>query len=234
MKEKLQHLAIIMDGNGRWAKKQGKARTFGHLRGSDRVRDIALKAKSLGIKVLTLYAFSSENWKRSALEVDYLMKLPISFFDKYIDELKENDVQIRTIGDLTQLPPNTKAAIERAVAETAANSSMILNFALNYGSRAELTRAAAKIAQLARSDYDFIVTEESFADQLETASLPPVDLLIRTGGEKRLSNFLLYQLAYSELIFIDEYWPDFNGQLLSRCLEEYAGRQRRYGGLDDD
>ena len=225
--ESLKHVAIIMDGNGRWAQKQRKERTVGHYFGSENVREIALKALDLGIEAITLYAFSTENWKRPQKEIDYLMKLPAVFFERFLKELNEKGIQIRTIGDLSMMPEKTRKVMENAVEKTKDNKALILNFALNYGSRDEIVRATRKIIQDGRTD----VTEEVFESYLDTAGMPAVDLLIRTGGDERLSNYLLWQLAYAELIFVDEEWPQFGPEQFESCIEAYHKRQRRFGGL---
>ena len=220
-----------MDGNGRWASKLGQPRTFGHLQGSDNVKTITVEADALGVEVLTLYAFSTENWVRPAKEVSYLMRLPRVFFQKYIDELMEKKVRVTTIGDLSKFPPATAKALQEAKDRTAANDGLILNFAMNYGSRTEILQAVAKAIIEAKAKEDFVLSTEVFESYLDTAGLPPVDLLIRTGGDCRLSNFLLYQLAYSELLFVQETWPEFTPARFRECLREFSKRQRRYGGL---
>lgn len=226
MTESPKHVAIIMDGNGRWAKRQQKERTFGHYYGSENVRSIALEALNLGIEVITLYAFSTENWKRPQTEIDYLMKLPQVFFNKFLKELNEKGIQIRTIGDLSRIPDKTRKVMENAVEVTKNNRSLILNFALNYGSRDEIVRACNKAIALGQE-----VTEESFENLLDTSGLPPVEMLIRTGGDIRLSNYLLWQLAYAELVFLDMEWPKFEAEHFRACVESFSQRERRFGGL---
>lgn len=226
MTESPKHVAIIMDGNGRWAKRQQKERTFGHYYGSENVRSIALEALNLGIEVITLYAFSTENWKRPQTEIDYLMKLPQVFFNKFLKELNEKGIQIRTIGDLSRIPDKTRKVMENAVEVTKNNRSLILNFALNYGSRDEIVRACNKAIALGQE-----VTEESFENLLDTSGLPPVEMLIRTGGDIRLSNYLLWQLAYAELVFLDMEWPKFEAEHFRACVESFGQRERRFGGL---
>lgn len=230
------HIAIIMDGNGRWAKKRLLPRVAGHKAGMENVRTIAKAASNLGIKVLTLYAFSTENWKRPTDEVNYLMKLPIVFFDKFVPELIENNIKVNIMGYLDQLPQGTQKACYDAIEQTKNNTGMILNFALNYGSRAEIVSAAQKLVEQAGageiSSED--INEEVFAKQLMTSTLGKYadpDLLIRTSGEERISNFLLWQLAYSELIFDDCYWPDFSVTELQKNIWQYQQRDRRFGGL---
>ncbi len=222
-----KHIAIIMDGNGRWATKQKKDRSFGHYYGSENVREIALTALDLGIEALTLYAFSTENWKRPNDEVSYLMKLPAIFFKKFLKELNEKGIRIMTIGDLSGIPDKTLAVIKDAVEKTKTNNKLILNFALNYGSRDEIVRA---VNQIIVDEID-VVTEDIFESYLDTAGMPEIDLLIRTGGDSRLSNYLLWQLAYTELIFLEEEWPLFNRELLKKCVDEFNQRNRRFGGV---
>lgn len=228
----LQHIAIVMDGNGRWAKKKQEKRTFGHYHGSENIRNIALAANDLGVKVLTLYAFSTENWKRPLEEVNYLMKLPSVFIDRYLKELMDNDIRITAIGDLSELPEDTQRVLNRAIEKTADNQAMVLNFAMNYGSQAEIVRAANRYAE---DRVTGTVTDsldiDVFNQYLYTASFPPVDLMIRTGGEKRLSNFLLWQNAYAEFIFLDIAWPDFTKEVLQECFVEFNNRQRRFGDV---
>jgi undecaprenyl diphosphate synthase len=231
METSCRHVAIIMDGNGRWAKKQDKQRTFGHLSGSENVRNIALAANKLDIKVLTLYAFSTENWKRPMEEVDYLMKLPEVFFNRFIDELMREGIKIMAIGDLSRFPANTQRVLQNAIDKTRNNSGLILNFAMNYGGRDEIIRAVNAIADdvlLGKVDR---VDETVFESYLMTAGLPPVDLMIRTSGEQRISNFLLWQLAYAELVFTNVAWPDFREADLVDAINVFENRNRRFGGL---
>lgn len=232
MNPALRHVAIIMDGNGRWAKRQNQARTFGHFRGVDKVREIAIAANSFGIEVLTLYAFSTENWKRPLEEVDYLMQLPTLFFNKFLEELMEKNIRIQTIGDLTPFPEATKTVLMNAIQSTSQNTGMILVFAMNYGGRDEIVRAAQAYAADVRSDHrQNSLTESEFENYLMTALYPPVDICIRTSGEQRLSNFLLWQLAYAELVFTPLAWPELTSENFLALLEEGARRDRRYGGL---
>lgn len=225
------HVAIIMDGNGRWAKKQNKPRSFGHLKGTENVRNITKVANKINISCLTLYAFSTENWSRDDSEVDYLMKLPKLFFDKYLKELMKENVKINTIGDLSKLPKATVKVINNALEKTKGNTGLILNFAMNYGSQDEIVSACKKISKLVLDNSDLEVTKELFERQLYTADLPSVDLLIRTSGEVRLSNFLLYQLAYAEMMFVDETWPDFSQEKFVDCVNSFKQRNRRFGGV---
>jgi undecaprenyl diphosphate synthase len=231
METSCRHVAIIMDGNGRWAKKQDKQRTFGHLSGSENVRNIALAANKLDIKVLTLYAFSTENWKRPMEEVDYLMKLPEVFFNRFIDELMREGIKIMAIGDLSRFPVNTQRVLQNAIDKTRNNSGLILNFAMNYGGRDEIIRAVNAIADDVRLGKVDRVDETVFESYLMTAGLPPVDLMIRTSGEQRISNFLLWQLAYAELVFTNVAWPDFREADLVDAINVFENRNRRFGGL---
>ncbi|MBU3828395.1 MAG: isoprenyl transferase [Candidatus Lactobacillus pullistercoris] len=237
-KNKLNHLAIIMDGNGRWAKKRHKPRAFGHREGMNNVQRITLAANKLGIKVLTLYAFSTENWARPKEEVAYLMNLPVRFFDKFMPTLQENNVKVNIMGYLDDLPKKTYDVVQRAMAETRDNTGLILNFAFNYGSRKEITTAVREIATLVSNgglESDDI-TENTISEHLMTASFGEYqdpDLLIRTSGEMRISNFLLWQIAYSELAFSEKAWPDFNENDLKKFVENYQNRHRRFGKVDE-
>ena len=223
-----QHVAIIMDGNGRWAKKQNKPRSYGHLIGTDNVRNIALKAKELGVKVLTLYAFSTENWKRPKDEIDYLMSLPAVFFEKFLKELMAANIKIETIGDLSALPIKTVNVLNEALEKTKNNNSLILVFALNYGGRSDIVKAVNTIIK----DGGVIkITEQDINNHLSTKNYPDVDLMIRTSLDYRISNFLLWELAYSEFIFVNCYWPEFNEEKFTAAIIEYSNRQRRFGGL---
>lgn len=227
-----QHIAIIMDGNGRWAKAQGLPRTAGHKKGADTIRTIAIECNRLGVRVLTLYAFSTENWKRPQSEVDYLCKLPKLFFNRYIRELNERNIRVCFIGELERFPQETQRVISDAVAITAENSGLVLNIAINYGAQREIVLAAQAYAKTVLEKGTLLpLDEERFSSYLMTAGYPPVDLLIRTSGELRLSNFLLWQIAYAELIFTPIAWPDFDAHALTECLEEYQRRDRRFGGI---
>ena len=229
----LNHLAIIMDGNGRWAKQNKLPRTAGHYRGVEVLRNITIYANKLGIKCLTVYAFSTENWKRSMEEVNYIMSLPKVFFSRYIQELMDNNVRIMIIGDRSKIPAETMSVIDDAINTTKDNTGIILNFAFNYGARDEIVKAAKAFALDYKEGKVEDLDEESFAKYLYTKDLPEVDLLIRTGSEMRLSNFLLYQLAYSEFVVIDTLWPDFSSDVLDQCIEEYSNRKRNFGGRDE-
>jgi len=233
------HIAVIMDGNGRWAKRQNLPRIAGHQRGMEVVKDITKTASQLGVKVLTLYAFSTENWKRPETEVGFLMKLPGKFFDTFVPELMANNVRVNVIGYIDQLPADTRQAVDRAVAQTATNTGMILNFALNYGGRAEIVTGVQQLAQLVAEGHlaPEDINEQAISDVLMTAALGELadpDLLIRTSGEIRLSNFLLWQLAYAEFVFIDEHWPDMTPAVFERTIATYQARNRRFGGLAEN
>lgn len=229
-----RHVAIIMDGNGRWAKKRFLPRIAGHKQGMDTVRTVTRAASDMGIKVLTLYAFSTENWGRPQQEVSYLMSLPVTFFNKFVPELIEQNVRVMVMGDITKLPDSTRQATEKAIADTAQNTGMVLNFALNYGGRDEIVRGVRDIArQAAAGDLDpDTIDDATVAQSLMTAPLGELadpDLLIRTSGEERISNFLLWQIAYSEMVFTDKLWPDFDGDALLDAVKQYAARDRRFG-----
>jgi len=228
-----EHVAIIMDGNGRWAKKRALPRIAGHHEGMKVVRKIARLANSLGIKTLTLYAFSTENWKRPKTEVEYLMKLPEEFLGTFLPELIEENVKVLMMGDKDKIPPHTRNAVEKAMNETRMNTGMILNFALNYGSRAEIIDAVKDICQEVQNGQLSVdeVNEEIFSNHLKTKGLSDPDLLIRTSGEIRLSNFMLWQLAYTEFWFTNVLWPDFNEVHFLEAIEEYQNRSRRFGGV---
>ena len=230
-----EHVAIIMDGNGRYAKKQGKPRTAGHLVGADNVRTIAIAANELGVKYLTLYAFSTENWKRAEDEVNFIMKLPKVFFDKYMDEFIERGFKMNIIGELDALPKATLEVLERAMDRSKDNTGLNLNICMNYGSQREITLAANAYAKdVLEGKSELGIDCEGFEKYLMTKDFPPVDLLIRTSGELRISNYLLWQIAYAELEFVEESWPEFTPEVLKRCLEEYSNRDRRFGGVADE
>lgn len=224
-----RHVAIIMDGNGRWAKKRFLPRIAGHRAGVEAVRRAVKAAPKIGIEVLTLYAFSSENWKRPADEVGDLMGLLKQYLQSEIDELHANDIRLRFIGDISRLNRDLVGLLERSAARTANNRRMTLVLALNYGSHDEIARAVRSL--VAEGVAPEAVTPAAIEARLDTADLPLPDLLIRTSGEQRLSNFLMWQAAYAELAFTDELWPDFDESSLRRAVETYAQRERRYGGL---
>ena len=228
-----RHVAIIMDGNGRWAKKRHLPRIAGHRQGIEAVRRVARAARSLGIEALTLYAFSSENWRRPEEEVSDLMGLLRLFIRSDLDELVRDNVRLRIIGDYRRFSPDLVELIDNAVARTAVNSGPILVIALNYGAQAEIVAVARKLAEQARDGAldPAAIDETLFESALETRDLPPLDLLIRTSGEVRLSNFLLWQAAYAELLFVDTLWPEFDGDTLAQAVAAFGQRQRRFGGL---
>ncbi|WP_296115028.1 isoprenyl transferase [uncultured Anaerococcus sp.] len=223
------HIAIILDGNGRWAKKRNRPRTFGHKEGAENVIRIARSAKKFGVKTLTLYAFSTENWKRPAKEVGYLMNLLIKFVNSKIGELMEEDCKINFLGDISKLPKKTREACTLALDKTKDNESLVINIALNYGGRDELVHSFKEILKKGYGPDD--ITEELISDNLYTRGQADPDLLIRPGGELRLSNFLVYQLAYTELYFTEVLWPDFTEDDLKDAIVAYTKRDRRYGGL---
>lgn len=229
----INHIAIILDGNGRWAKAKGLPRTAGHKVGVEKVREIALYANKIGIKCLTLYSFSTENWKRPLEEVNYIFSLPKIFFKSYLKELMENNVKIEMIGNIDRIPDEAKKVFLDAIEETKNNTGLILNFAVNYGGRDEIVQAANKFAQDYKDGKADLLNEETFKNYLMTSHLPEVDFLIRTSNEQRLSNYLLYQLAYSEFVFTDTLWPDFTPAELDRCIEIFKSRGRRFGGVEN-
>jgi undecaprenyl diphosphate synthase len=227
-----KHVAIIMDGNRRWAKAHGLPAIEGHRRGMVALRRVTRAASDIGVEVLTVYGFSTENWNRNATEIGLLMELCVYFARNELDELRRNNVRVRVIGDWEALPAAPRQALAEMQASTAGNSGLILNLAINYSSRSELERAVRSIARdvaggrLAPASID----EDLIARYLYTADLPELDLLIRPGGERRLSNFLLYQAAYAELVMTDVQWPDFGKSELVAALDEFARRERRFGG----
>ena len=227
------HVAIIMDGNGRWARKRGLPRIAGHQKGMETLRQIVTCANDLGIGVLSLYAFSTENWRRPSAEIDFLMRLPEEYLKKELAGLKEKGIRIEAIGELNRLPKRTLAAINNAITNTRANMGMVLNFAINYGGRAEIIRAVRNIVSMVQrgecNEED--VTEGFLAGNLYTAKLPDPDLLIRPSGEVRLSNFMLWQLAYTELWFTEILWPDFKREHFLNAILDYQNRDRRYGNI---
>ncbi|GAM01271.1 Isoprenyl transferase [Sphingomonas parapaucimobilis NBRC 15100] len=228
-----RHVAIIMDGNGRWAKRRLLPRFAGHKAGVDAVRRIARAARAQGIEALTLYAFSSENWRRPETEISDLMGLLRIFLRKDLAELVSDNVRLRVIGDYRRFPADLVAMIDDAVARTAANSGPILAIALNYGAQAELVEATRRLAlKVAAGEMAAdAITPEAIEGELQTNGLPPLDLVIRTSGEQRLSNFLLWQAAYAELLFVDTLWPDFDEAALADAVAEFGRRHRRFGGL---
>ena len=228
-----RHVAIIMDGNGRWAKARGLPRSAGHRAGAEAARKALRAAGEAGVECLTLYAFSSENWRRPAAEISDLTGLLRFYVQRELESLHKEGIRLTILGDHTAFEADVAALVDRAVAKTAANDKMTLAIALNYGARNELVQAMRRLADqvaagtLGAADID----EQKIEAALDTHDLPPLDLLIRTSGEQRLSNFLLWQAAYAELLFVDTLWPDFDGDTMRAALAEYARRERRYGGL---
>lgn len=231
-----KHIAIIMDGNGRWASKRALPRIAGHHEGTKKVKPITRFANNIGIEVLTLYAFSTENWIRPKNEVDYLMKLPEEFFGTFLPELVEENVKVQMMGHKEKLPAHTLKAVQKAIDDTSDNTGLILNFALNYGGRDEIINAVQNIiVDMENGTIDKnSVTEELFSNYLMSKKYKDPDLLIRTSGEIRLSNFMLWQMAYTEFVFTDVLWPDFSEDDLLQAIEEYQQRSRRYGGLKSE
>lgn len=231
------HIAIIMDGNGRWAQRKHLPRVAGHREGMQTVKKITVAASDLGIKVLSLYAFSTENWKRPNDEVNYLMQLPIKFFQTFVPDLIKNNVKVMVMGDISKLPEGTRKAVYDAIEQTSGCSGMVLNFALNYGGRVEIVEAAKQAATEVSDGKIKVdqIDEALLSSLMMTGSLAEFEdpeLLIRTSGEQRISNFMLWQLAYSEFVFVDEHWPDFDDDSLKNAIISYQGRHRRFGGLD--
>jgi undecaprenyl diphosphate synthase len=226
-----QHVAIIMDGNGRWAKKQGLMRAVGHEKGTKAVRDVVEGCSEIGVKHLTLYAFSTENWNRPKLEVDTLMKLLVSSLKKEIKTLQENNIRLNAIGRLENLPAKALRELKEVINKTQKNDRMTLTLALSYGSREELTNMVKEIAEKVEN-HEFsskAIDESVINEHLYTQNLPDVDLLIRTSGEQRISNFLLWQIAYAELYFTEILWPDFRKDDLFEAIYNYQNRERRFG-----
>ena len=228
-----RHIAIIMDGNGRWAKKRHLPRIAGHRQGVEAVRRVSRAARAMGIEALTLYAFSSENWRRPEDEVSDLMGLLRLFIRTDLDEMASENVRLRVIGDYRRFSADTVKLVEDAIARTAANTGPILVIALNYGAQAEIAAAARRLAEKVRDGAidPSAIDEAAMEAELDTSDLPPLDLLIRTSGEIRLSNFLLWQAAYAELMFVDTLWPDFDATTLADAVAAFGNRQRRFGGL---
>jgi undecaprenyl diphosphate synthase len=230
-----KHIAIIMDGNGRWAKGKGKLRVFGHHNGVLSVRDVVEGAGEIGVKYLTLYTFSSENWNRPKFEVTAIMELLISTINKEIKKLMENNVRLNTIGDIDMLPKKCHDELVQAMATTAGNTGLVLTLALSYSSRREIVNAAKSMAKkveagLIKADD---IDEDMFAQHLHTADMPDPELLIRTSGEYRISNYLLWQIAYAELYFTDKLWPDFRRDDLFEAILDYQKRERRFGLISE-
>lgn len=230
-----KHIAFIMDGNGRWAKKRLLPRHLGHKEGCKRIIEIARATQDLGVKAMTLYAFSTENWNRPQDEIDHLFDYLDIFFKENIKEFHERDIQIRVMGDISRLPEHTIITLKEAMEETKDHTSFVFNICLNYGSRQEIILASKNIARDVKNGKINLedIDEKVFSSYLYSHGLPEVDLMIRTSGEQRLSNYLLYQLAYAEFIFTPTYWPDFKKENLIECLKEYCSRNRRFGGLEN-
>jgi undecaprenyl diphosphate synthase len=230
-----QHIAIIMDGNGRWAKGKGKLRVFGHRNGVISVRDVVEGAGELGIKYITLYTFSSENWNRPKLEVSAIMELMISTIHKEINNFMKNNVRLNAIGDLKMLPEKCYRELNAAMDRTAGNTGLVLTLALSYSSRKEIVQAAKDIAcKVQRGEMSLDdITEETFEDNLYTGGMPNPELLIRTSGEYRISNYLLWQIAYAELYFTPKLWPDFRREDLFEAIIDYQKRERRFGMISE-
>lgn len=228
-KERLpRHIAVILDGNGRWAAAHGLPRSAGHQAGVEAVRRLAEICRELGVPCLTVYAFSTENWKRSREEVGFLMDLFVEKLYAELSLMQQNGIRYGFIGDMEGLSPKVRRSLEQALADTAANKDMVLNLAVNYGGRDEITRAVRRMIGEGMTPEQ--INEEAISAHLDTAGLPELDLLIRPSGELRVSNFLLWQLAYSEFVFMDKLWPDFGKRDLLQAVIEYQGRQRRFGG----
>lgn len=227
------HIAFIMDGNGRWAKKRNMPRTYGHHEGTKTIRTIALEANRLGVKAMTIYSFSTENFSRPEQEVQFIFKLPKEFFNLYLQELINNNVQICLIGHLELAPQATRDIIQSAIDQTKHNTGLKLCFAFIYGGRDELLEATKKVAADVKNELVEIdqITEQYFERYLMSKDLPDVDLMVRTSGEQRISNFMLWQLAYAEFVFTDALWPDFDIKELHKVIISYQNRDRRFGGL---
>lgn len=225
------HVAIIMDGNGRWAKEQGKERSFGHEKGVDTVRQITEIASELGVKYLTLYTFSTENWNRPKQEVDLLMNLVVTAIEQQTPELIRNNVRLTVVGDTQRMPDFARKRLERCISDTSKDTGLVLCLALSYSSRWEIVEACRQIAQQAKDGTvnPDEINEDTIAQHLATAAMPDPDLLIRTGGDLRISNYLLWQIAYSELYFTSKYWPAFTREDFIDAIVDFQSRERRFG-----
>ncbi len=224
--ERLYHVAFIMDGNGRWAKKRSMPREFGHVNGAKNFKKVIRYCGDKGIKIITVYAFSTENWKRPKNEVDAIMKLLSDYIDDAVAMVDENNIQLHFLGDMSIFPPETRAKIANAE-EVSKDKELVLNIALNYGSRAEIAHACEVLIESGKTS----VSEDDVAKALYTAHCPDPDLIVRTGGDLRLSNFLLWQAAYAEFYFTDTLWPDLGEREIDKIIDEFYSRKRRYGGL---
>lgn len=229
----LTHIAFIMDGNGRWAKKRGLPRYLGHKEGCERIIEVFDLCKEYGVKVCSFYAFSTENWNRPKDEINHLFNYLEAFFKREIDHLMRDGVRVVISGDMSRLPTKTQNTCKKAIEQTKNNDKYVMNICLNYGSRDEIVHASKEIATLVKEGTLKVedITEELFSNHLYTKGLPDVDLMIRTSGEERLSNYLLWQNAYAEFVFTPVHWPDFKREAFENALEEYNSRQRRFGGL---
>ncbi len=230
-----KHIAIIMDGNGRWAKQKGKLRVFGHKNGVKAVRDVVEGSAEIGVKVLTLYAFSTENWNRPKAEVDVLMNLLVSSLKNELKLLQDNNIRLQAIGNLEKLPKKAKRELEEVIQKTKNNTHLVLNLAISYSAKEEIVNAFKKISKKIVNNELSIeeIDENIINNHLYTRNLPDVDLVIRTSGEKRISNFLLWQIAYAELYFTDLFWPDFRKTHLIQAILDYQQRERRFGKTSD-
>lgn len=229
---KPRHVAVIMDGNGRWAVARGLSRSEGHRAGADAIRPVIQRLAQHEVPVLTLFGFSTENWSRPRAEVETILKLGADFIDSYLDELNENGIRVCHLGGTDRLPIWLRRRVRKAVEATAHNDRMLVNLAFSYGGRADIVDAVKRLVQEGVKPTD--VTEEAIEARLATAGLPDVDLLIRTGGDQRISNFMVWQSNYSELYFTQTYWPDFNAEAVDAALLEYAHRNRRFGRVESD
>jgi len=229
-----RHIGIILDGNGRWAKKRGLPRTFGHQEGMINVKNIGVECSKLGVEAVTVFAFSTENWKRAADEVEFIMKLPIKFFDKFTPDLMENNIRLQVIGNRAELPKKLQEKIIEIETLTQNNNRMVLNVALNYGAQDEIIEMVKEISRKVKDGRfnEELLDAEFIEAHLQTKGLPAVDLLVRTSGELRISNFLLWQIAYAELHFTDVLWPDFKEEALYTAIADFQSRKRRFGGYD--
>lgn len=228
-----KHIAMIMDGNGRWAKRRGMPRTFGHKKGSENLKDMAIWCNEIGVEALSVYAFSTENWKRPKDEIDYLMALPNEFEETFKGKFKENDIRVMFSGRRDRFPEKVQELIERVEEKTKDRKGLVLNICFDYGSYTEITEAVKMISSKVKDDEMKVeeITPEVISDHLYTKGLPKVDLMIRTSGEERISNFLLWQIAYSEFYFAKKHWPAFNKKELFKALDNFQKRNRRFGGL---
>ncbi|MFB4158733.1 isoprenyl transferase [Geomicrobium sp. JSM 1781026] len=228
-----KHVAIVMDGNGRWATRQGLPRNIGHREGMKKIHEVAKAADDVGVEILTLFAFSTENWGRPKNEVDFILRLPQRFLSSELPKLQKNNVCVKIIGSANELPVHTQVAVNRAAEETKHNTGIVLNLALNYGGRAEITQAVRKLCEDVEQGKKQAndITEQHIEDYLFTSEIPDPDLFIRTSGELRLSNFMLWQMAYSEFVFTDVLWPEFSRQDFFEAVDIYQKRKRRYGSI---